>query len=447
MRLYGFRLLLFTLLLFPFSFGLVHAEDSVEVPMGTAKGRIISDYPVAVAEFKNFTPKETETKIGTEGQSILLNNLALSGYFLTIDPKAYLEDIKTSGITEATVDFTKWLQTGAEGLIKAGFWLKDGTLKVEMVLFSVSTGKEKIRKTYEGPEKALRDFCHRFSNEVVRYYTKRSGIFLTKIVSVRRHKGSKSLWVCDFDGQRCFTLAADGGINLLPSWDLDGKSLFYTSYQKGNPDLWRIPAVEGGKPVIVSNWRGLNVGAEVSPNGKQLVLTLTKDGNSEIYITSIDGKHPKRLTNSWSIDSSPCWSPDGKRVAFVSNRSGTPQIYMIDVSGGPPTRLTFQGNYNQSPSWSPLGDKIAFTGRDERLVFDLFAVDVETREIERLTQDAGNNEDPTWSPDGQLIAFSSNRTGDYKIWIMNTDGSHPRQVTHAEGEFTTPNWGPITKGE
>lgn len=65
------------------------------------------------------------------------------------------------------------------------------------------------------------------------------------------------------------------------------------------------------------------------------------------------------------------------------------------------------------------------------------------------------NEEPAWSPDGSQIAFSSNRSGNYDIYVMNSDGSHLRQLTSdpfaslyfipGNADDHTPTWSPDGK--
>jgi hypothetical protein len=33
-------------------------------------------------------------------------------------------------------------------------------------------------------------------------------------------------------------------------------------------------------------------------------------------------------------------------------------------------------------------------------------------------------------PDGTRIAFTSNRDGDFEVWVMNADGTNPINLTH-----------------
>jgi Tol biopolymer transport system component len=50
---------------------------------------------------------------------------------------------------------------------------------------------------------------------------------------------------------------------------------------------------------------------------------------------------------------------------------------------------------------------------------------------------------PQFAPDGKLIVFRSNRSGSPEIWVCESDGSHPRQVTSSGGAFVgSPRWSP-----
>ena len=405
-------------------------------------------YPIAIAEMKLFEDGKGNKDLVAQvkqGQQTLMNDLAIAGIFEVLNPKSFLEDPKTSGISQAQIDFTQWLQVGADYLVKGGIWnLGAGKIKVDLRLFDVTTGSEKLQKSFEGELAMQRMVMHNFADEIMMFFTKQQSIFSTKIVAVRKIDKTKQIYIVDFDGKNGYSVTRNSSINLLPTWSPDGKGIYFTSYMNNNPDLYRINP-SGKKTVKISSYRGLNVGASVNRTGTQLALTLSKDGNSELYVMDSNGSNLKRITHSHAIDSSPTWSPDNRTLAFVSDRSGYPQIYQVDVNGGAPVRLTFQGNYNQSPAWSPKGDKIVFCGRDERLVFDLFIVDPKTREITRLTQDEGNNEDPAWSPDGRHIVFSSTRTGKSQLFIMSADGSNQRQITNGKGKFSTPDWSPILK--
>ena len=42
-------------------------------------------------------------------------------------------------------------------------------------------------------------------------------------------------------------------------------------------------------------------------------------------------------------DSGPAWSPDGKKIVFTSNRDGNSEIYVMNADGSGQTNLTRNG--------------------------------------------------------------------------------------------------------
>ena len=95
-------------------------------------------------------------------------------------------------------------------------------------------------------------------------------------------------------------------------------------------------------------FEGLNGAPAFSPDGKKLAMVLSKDGNPEIYILSLEEtpRRLRRVTRHYGIDTEPSWSADGESIIFTSNRGGQPQIYSMRLDDLEVERLTFEGDYN-----------------------------------------------------------------------------------------------------
>lgn len=52
---------------------------------------------------------------------------------------------------------------------------------------------------------------------------------------------------------------------------------------------------------------------------------------------------------------------------------------------------------------------------------------------------------PAWSPDGTRIAFQSNRSGDFEIYVVNTDGTGLTRLTSSDGLDLHPSWSPDSR--
>src|SRR5260221_9126682 len=107
-------------------------------------------------------------------------------------------------------------------------------------------------------------------------------------------------------------------------------------------------------------------GPQVSPDGKWVAYTVsTPDmeanrGVSNIWVVPTAGGTAMQLTQS-GHDSSPVWAPDGKTLAFLSSRNGDSQVYLLSMEGGEAHALTKLSTGADIVKWSPDGKTIAFT--------------------------------------------------------------------------------------
>jgi len=63
-------------------------------------------------------------------------------------------------------------------------------------------------------------------------------------------------------------------------------------------------------------------------------------------------------------------------------------------------------------------------------------------QVSKLTHDAGFSEWPTWSPDGSLLAFSSNRSGNFEIYVRRIEGGQEVNITNNSAQNIQPAFSP-----
>ena len=63
-------------------------------------------FPIAVVPLKNLGGDAANT-LGNRFAQVLSRDLDLSGYFRLLDPKTFIEDPQTSGITASDIDFVE----------------------------------------------------------------------------------------------------------------------------------------------------------------------------------------------------------------------------------------------------------------------------------------------------------------------------------------------------
>jgi len=410
-----------------FSPGLV-AQTDVRIGV-QATGTMKS--PLMLARFRGEGPVGS---LPSQGRVIARKDFELSGVFKVADVEPLDGKPAPDPSMAGTVRVEGTVQQG-EG---AAFFRFHGQA------IDVGTGEVALDRTYPFNEGTLRDTMHRFVDDVLEALTGERGIAETKIAYVRQDGRVKEIWVMDYDGENQRQVTHDRSLALSPAWAPWGSELAFTTFKRGNPDLYLFDMTRGASYPF-STRPGLNTAPNYSPDGKWIACTLSRDGNAEIYLISRDAQTAKRLTRNTVIDTSPTFSPTGREIMFTSNRTGSPQVFVMDVEGLNQRLVTSEGSYNDSPQWSPKGDKICYAARHDG-IFDVIVMDANGSNPIQITSNAGHNENPHWSADSRKIVFSSSREGKRQIFMMNADGSDVVRLT-SDGECFNPAWGPRPKNK
>ena len=64
------------------------------------------------------------------------------------------------------------------------------------------------------------------------------------------------------------------------------------------------------------------------------------------------------------------------------------------------------------------------------------------RPLRRLTFEPGLQCEPTWAPKNDFIAYSSDRSGNFDIWVQPISGGDPIPITHSSAHDWQPDWSP-----
>ena len=198
---------------------------------------------------------------------------------------------------------------------------------------------------------------------------------------------------------------------------------------------------------------------EFSPDGKSLTVNrFSTMVSNDLYVVPFAGGDARRLTFDNASITGAAWTEDGKEIVFASNRLGSiPSLWKIAPSGGAPKRLAITGENAAGVVIARQGHRMAY-GQCYNPNTNIYRIDLQDSAVgaSRPVLAAGrsnlstcliclsrSDNDPRISPDGKHIAFQSNRSGTMEIWVCNSDGSNPRQVTSLGGpNVGSPMWSP-----
>ena len=111
----------------------------------------------------------------------------------------------------------------------------------------------------------------------------------------------------------------------------------------------------------------------ISPDGKMLAFSYKGD----IFTVPTAGGKACQITSNRAYESDPLWTADGKQIVFTSWREGSKDLYINSIEGGVPTRLTTLPG-NETPLAVTTDGTIYFTWQDSNLLspgFDGFPGD------------------------------------------------------------------------
>jgi serine/threonine protein kinase/WD40 repeat protein len=167
------------------------------------------------------------------------------------------------------------------------------------------------------------------------------------------------------------TLFSTGRQENMPAWSARAEELTWVTNRSGSYEIWVRGADHSARPAVTAadfpdrpyDWVQC---PSLSPNGDRLIFGRTaEDGVTRLWITSLAGGAPVRLTDSEAgSEFGSVWSPDGTRFAYLQFESGKPSLAVVRTSGSAAPVVLKKDVQRDLPDWSPAGDWITY--RDEK---------------------------------------------------------------------------------
>ena len=189
----------------------------------------------------------------------------------------------------------------------------------------------------------------------------------SRIAFVSDRDGNFELYVADADGGNPRRLTTTADAELSPEWTPDGRQILYVVQAAGGRmQLWSMEADGTGAHALTTDAQGANLDPAVSPDGRRIAFTSTRDGSYDIYVMDRDGTNALPALASAAKESKPAWFPDGA-LAFLQERTerGRPVPVVVRhqiASGTAPQIIT--------PPDLTVTD-FAVLGRGDRLVLEV----------------------------------------------------------------------------
>ena len=196
---------------------------------------------------------------------------------------------------------------------------------------------------------------------------------------------------------------------------------------------------------VIAKTLPASASATSEPQLREVIVSHTDDnGVFQLYRMKEDGSGSRQLTRGNHHSVQPACSANGQKIVYVQRSEKSMAIWLGDTDGKNAKEL-IKSQRILVPSWLPDSKHIVWMSagpgqknQDPASNSQIRIMNTETGESRRLFSDSEqikfSNAMPVVSPNGKQIAFVSNRSGAFRVWVSNLDGSNAKLISPTPNE-------------
>ena len=272
---------------------------------------------------------------------------------------------------------------------------------------------------------------------------KKGGEFTYKMIS-----SGKGRTTCSFftkDGKHILYASTHAAADTCPP--LPDRSKYGNKYIWPIYNSYDIYLVDLNGKIIkkLTDTPGYDAEGTLSPDGKQMIFTSTRNGDLDLYVMNLKTGQTKQITNTLGYDGGAWFSPDGKKIVWRASRPKTEteikeykdllkdglvaptqmEVFVANADGSEAKQITHLGKANWAPNFLPDG-RIIFCSDYEYprgYPFNMYIMTQDGSNIQKISHDKTFDAFPMFSYNGKKIIFCSNR---------NNGGTHDTNIFIAD---------------
>ena len=184
---------------------------------------------------------------------------------------------------------------GVDYLAQGTYALRGGAVDFEVEVFDVLAQARAVSVADSNDDPQTQpvrnpiDAAHVVADAIVENLTGERGIAQTRILYITQTRTGRELMMMDCDGGRPRSMTEDGATVMAACWGANNQEVYFTSTSRYNPDLLGM-FTDRSQRWVISEAPGLNLSPTWNQRSQRVAVTLSRDGNSEVYTMDRDGR-------------------------------------------------------------------------------------------------------------------------------------------------------------